>query len=206
MAPSTSKAMAILGDSITDGRGSTTDQNDRWPDDLAKRLQANAATAGVAVLNLGIGANTVLSGGKGPTAVTRYDSDILGQSGVAWVIIYEGVNDLGGGASAASLETAYQQFIDKAHAKNLKIYGIPITPFGGYSDYAKSANLSARTQLNTWVRAAGHFDAVIDLDAAVRDPSNPDNLQAAYSSDGLHLTPAGYQKMADSIDLTLFTP
>jgi len=203
MAPTTSQAIAILGDSITDGRGSTTNMNDRWPDQLAKRLQADPATQGVAVLNLGIGGNAVVSGGLGPTATARFDSQILGQSGVKWVIVLEGINDIGANASAQSLTSAFQQFIDKSHAKSLLIYGIPVLPFAG-SDYDSTAHQMVATQVNDWIRAAGHFDAVLPLDMAVGS-GTPPTLTAAYDSgDQLHLSPAGYQKMADSIDLTLF--
>jgi len=203
MAPATSRSIAILGDSITDGRGSTTNGNDRWPDQLAKRLQADPATQGVAVLNLGIGGNAVVSGGLGPTATARYDYDILGQSGVKWVIVLEGINDIGANASAQSLTNAFQQFIDKAHAKQLLIYGIPVLPFAG-SDYDSSSHQMVATQVNDWIRAAGHFDAVLPLDMAVGS-GNPAQLTSTYDSgDKLHLSPAGYQKMADSIDLMLF--
>jgi len=208
MAPTTSAAVVVLGDSITDGRGSTTNGNDRWPDALARRLQANAATAGVAVLNQGIGGNTVLTGGLGPTATARFERDVLGQSGVKWIIVLEGVNDIGGSSSASvatDLIAAYQDFIDAAHERGLLIYGVPILPFGG-SDYDSAAHETARTTVNDWIRMPGNFDAVIDLDAAVRDPAAPTTLLAAYDTgDNLHLNPAGYQEMADSVDLALFT-
>jgi lysophospholipase L1-like esterase len=200
-------AVVILGDSITDGRGSTTNGNNRWPDDLAKRLQANASTTKVAVLNQGIGGNAVLSGGLGPTALLRFDGDVLGQSGVHWVIIFEGVNDIGyssGATVATNLINAYAQFVTKAHDKGVLAYGATITPFGANSYYTV-AHEEARQAVNQWIRSAGNFDAVVDFDAAVRDEANAINLLSAYSSDGLHLNPTGYQKMADSIDLTLFT-
>jgi lysophospholipase L1-like esterase len=206
LAPESSAAIAILGDSITDGRGSTTNMNDRWPDALAKRLQGNAATKGVAVLNLGIGGNAVTSGGLGPTATARFDSQILGQAGVKWVIVLEGINDIGGGASANSLTNAFQQFIDKSHAKDLLIYGIPLLPFGGSSYDSGNASSTAAT-VNDWIRAAGHFDASFPCDTAVGNGGNPPQLQSAYDSgDKLHLSPAGYQKVADAIDLVKFAP
>jgi lysophospholipase L1-like esterase len=207
MADSSSMAVVTLGDSITDGRGSTTNGNDRWPDDLARRLQANAATSKVALLNQGIGGNAVVSGGLGPTAVARFDRDVLGQTGVRWLIVLEGVNDIGGSsgpAVATSLIGAFDQFITKAHDRGILAYGVPILPFGG-STYASADHEASRAAVNDWIRTSGKFDAVIDLDAAVRDPANPTNLLPAYDSgDGLHLSPAGYQKMADSIDLGLF--
>jgi len=196
------KAVAVLGDSITDGRGSTTNGNDRWPDALARRLQSSGATK-VAVLNGGIGGNAVTSGGLGPTGLSRFGRDVLGQSGVRWVIIFEGVNDIGAGVSASTLTSAYDTLIAQARAQNLRVYGATITPFGTNAYYTP-AHETVRQTVNTYIRS-GKFDAFIDFDAAVRDTSNPPRLQAAYDSgDGLHLTPAGYQKLADTVDLALF--
>ena len=210
MADAANAAVVTLGDSITDGRGSTTDMNNRWPDDLSRRLQANPATMNrVAVLNQGIGGNAVLTGGLGPTAMQRFARDVLGMRGVKWLIVFEGVNDIGGAASGTTVATqlinAFGQFVDMAHAQGIKAYGATISPFGGNSYYSVDHE-AARTTVNDWIRTGGKFDQVIDLDAAVRDPSNPINLTAAYDSgDHLHLSPAGYQKMADAVDLTLFT-
>jgi lysophospholipase L1-like esterase len=210
MAGVASAAVVTLGDSITDGRGSTTDMNNRWPDALSRRLQANAATMNkVAVLNQGIGGNAVLTGGLGPTAMQRFARDVLGMRGVKWLIVFEGVNDIGGSSSGAAVATqlinAFGQFVDMAHAQGIKAYGATISPFGGNSYYSADHEL-ARATVNDWIRGGGKFDQFIDLDAAVRDPANPLNLAAAYDSgDHLHLSPAGYQKMADAVDLTLFT-
>jgi lysophospholipase L1-like esterase len=204
LADASSKAVVTLGDSITDGRGSTTDGNNRWPDNLAQRLSTNAPTAGVAVINMGIGGNGVF-GGLGPSAQARFDRDVLSQSGVRWLIVFEGVNDIGGGTSAQSLTNAYAQFVDKAHARNLRAYGATITPFGG-NGYYTPAHEAVRQAVNTWIRTSGKLDAVIDFDAVVRNPVTLTNLLSAYDTgDGLHLNPAGYRAMADSIDLTLFT-
>jgi lysophospholipase L1-like esterase len=210
MADSSSKALVILGDSITDGRGSTTDRNNRWPDNLARRLSTNAATAGVGVLNMGIGGNGIF-GGLGPAARARFDWDVLNQSGARWVIVFEGVNDIGGawGTRGASIGTnlinAYQEFVTKAHAHNLLIYGATITSLG--RGYYSAGHEEARQTVNNWIRTNNLFDAVIDFDAAVRNPANPTNLLSAYNSgDGLHLNPAGYQAMANAIPLKLFTP
>ena len=200
----TCAAVVTLGDSITDGRGSTTNGNDRWPDALADRLQAGSSTNKIAVLNQGIGGNAVVSGGLGPTALSRFDRDIINQSGVKWCIVLEGVNDIGGSQSASNIINAYNEFIDKAHANNILIYGVPILPFGG-SQYDSSSHQATRDTVNDWIRSSGRFDAVIDMDAAVRDPSNPNRLAPEYDTgDHLHLNPAGYQKMADSIPLSLF--
>ena len=134
LADISSKTVVTLGDLITDGRGSTTDGNNRWPDDLAQRLNTNTSATNVAVDNMGIGGGGIF-GGLGPAAVNRFDRDVLNQSGVRWVIIFEGVNDIGGGTTAQSLTNAYAQFVDKAHARNLLAYGVTITPFGRNSYY-----------------------------------------------------------------------
>lgn len=204
------RAVAILGDSITDGRGSTTDDQNRWPDQLAKRLAAAPATAGVGIANLGIGGNAIF-GGLGPSAVNRFKRDILGQPGVRHVILFEGVNDIGGASDAnapniaTNLINTYTDFANQAHAKGLKIHGATITPFGT-NGYYTAAREAARQTVNQWFRTNQILDGVIDFDAAVRDPATPANLRPAFSDDGLHLTPAGYQAMADSIDLGIFTP
>ncbi|HET6147299.1 MAG TPA: SGNH/GDSL hydrolase family protein [Polyangia bacterium] len=210
MADAATSAVVTLGDSITDGRGTTTDLNNRWPDDLSRRLRASTPTAKVAVLNQGIGGGAVVTGGLGPTAVARFQRDVLDQRGVRYLIVLEGVNDIGestgaGQTVATALINAYGSFIDMAHARNILVYGVPILPFGGHG-YDSVEHQSARTMVNAWIRTGGRFDAVIDLDAAVRDPLNPSILAAAYDTgDHLHLNPTGYQKMADTIDLTLFT-
>jgi lysophospholipase L1-like esterase len=196
-----------FGDSITDGRGSTTNGDNRWPDELSRRLRANSATAEVAVLNMGVGGNAVLSGGLGPTALQRFNRDVLAQRGARWLIVLEGVNDIGYSSSqqvATDLIAAYQQFIDGAHGQGMLVYGVPILPFGG-SSYYTAEHETARQTVNDWIRTSGRFDAVIDLDAAVRDPANPVNLLPAYDTgDHLHLDVAGLRAMADAIDLTLF--
>lgn len=206
LADNSSQTLAILGDSITDGRGSTTDGNDRWPDVLAQRLQTNALTAGVAVANLGIGGNGIF-GGLGPAAVNRFERDILHQSGVRWLILFEGVNDIGGRAGdsiGTNLVAAYAQFARLAQAQNLRVYGATITPFGG-NHYYTPVHERERQLVNTWIRTNQLYDALIDFDAAVRDPLTLTNLRAAYNSgDGLHLNPAGYRAMADAIDPALF--
>jgi len=207
MADASSRCISVLGDSITDGRGSTTDAQNRWPDQLAKRLITNAPTAHLAVVNMGIGGNAIF-GGLGPAAVNRFERDILNQSGVRYFILFEGVNDIGSGASsmttATNLVNAYADMATKAKARGLRAYGATITPFGG-SGYYSALHEQERQFVNAWIRTNNVFDGVIDFDAAVRDPGNPVNLLPAYSDDNLHLTPAGYQAMADAIDLNLFT-
>lgn len=211
LADNSSKGIVTLGDSITDGRGSTTDGNDRWPDNLARRLATNAPTAGVAVVNMGIGGNGIF-GGLGPAALSRFDRDALDQSGAGWVIVFEGVNDIGGSrggsgpALATNLISAYTQFANKAHARGMRAYGATITPFGG-SSYYTPAHEAARQTVNAWFRTNRVYDAVIDFDAIVRDPVTLTNLLPAYDTgDHLHLNPNGYKAMADAIDLNLFAP
>jgi lysophospholipase L1-like esterase len=214
MAHDNAAALVTLGDSITDGRGSTSGGNNRWPDDLAVRLFTNAPTAHVGVLNMGIGGNTILRGGLGPTAVSRFDRDVIERSGVRWVIVFEGVNDIGGarGPGASTLATdiidADKQFAAKAHAKNIRIYGATITPFGG-NGYYSDQHEAIRQEVNAWVRTNSVFDGVVDFDAAVRNPDTPAQFREEFhpglnANDWLHLNPAGYHAMADSIDLNLF--
>jgi len=210
LADASSKAVVTFGDSITDGRGSTTDRNDRWPDNLARRLMTNVPTAGVAVVNMGIGGNGIF-GGLGPSALSRFDRDVLDQSGVRYVIIFEGVNDIGGDRSgttalATNLINAYTQFANKARARNIRAYGATITPFGGHSYYTPPHE-GVRQLVNSWLRTNTIYDGVIDFDAVVRNPTTLTNLLSTYNSgDGLHLSPVGYEAMANAIDLNLFVP
>jgi lysophospholipase L1-like esterase len=205
VAPPGASAVVTLGDSLTDGRGSTTDGNDRWPDVLAARLAANRRTRDVAVLNAGIGGNRVLHPGLGPSVLERLDRDVLVQAGARWAIVFEGVNDIGThSATANDLIAAYQQIIVRAHARGLLVYGATITPFGG-SFYDSPDHAAIRHTVNDWIRSSGAFDAVVDFDAAVRDPANPDHVLASDDSgDHLHLNPSGYQRLAGAIDLKLF--
>jgi lysophospholipase L1-like esterase len=206
-------ALVVLGDSLTDGRGSTNDGNDRWADDLSRRLQMDPTTAKVAVLNGGIGGNAVVTGGIGPTAKDRFDHDVLGAPGVKWVIVFEGVNDIGGAMTdvTGDLISAFQGFVTKAHTANIKAFGATITPFGTNKSYDVLDHLAQRTTVNNWIKMAGNFDAALDFDAAVHDPANPDKLRDDFAdlsmsvgTDYLHMNPTGYQAIAASVDLTLF--
>ena len=210
-APKSAAAVAILGNSITDGRGSGTNKQNRWPDILAQRLLKNNGTENVGVLNMGIGGNCVLRGGLGPTALSRFDRDILKQHGVRWLIILEGVNDIGGtrGSEAADevangLIEAYDKMISEAHAVGIKVYGATITPINKsfyYTDYHEAV----RNTVNEWIRTSGHFDAVIDFDKALRNPEDTSTLlPRAQSGDFLHPNEAGYVMMGEAIDLKLF--
>lgn len=213
VARASTPAVAVLGDSLTDGRGSTTNGNDRWPDRLLARLRAERRT--VAVLNQAAGGNRVLDDGLGPNALARFDRDILAASGVEWLIVFEGVNDIGMAAAteaaqkqvADDLIAAYQQMIVRAHAQGITVYGATILPFGGNAGYDDPAGHreAARQRVNHWIRTSRAFDAVIDLDRAARDPRNPRALDPAYDDgDHLHLNPAGYQALADAVPLRLF--
>lgn len=214
-----SAAVVALGDSITDGHATTTNGNNRWTDDLAARLQSSPATRTISVLNQGIGGNHLLTDGLGPNTLARFDRDVLAQPGVRWVILLEGVNDLGGltihgDVSAAQhallvhkILSAYQQIVLRAHEHGIQVIGGTITPYMG-SDYYHPgpASEADRTAINQWIRTPGHFDAVVDFAKAVRDPAQPDRLNPLYDSgDHLHPSPAGYRAMSDAIPLSLFT-
>jgi lysophospholipase L1-like esterase len=205
MADASAEGVVAIGDSITDGRGTDTNKNNRWTDILAARLQANAATANVSMMNQGIGA-TALVGNSGTAAQARFNRDVLGQSGVKYVIVYDGVNDIGANVTFASMKAALDDLISRAHAKGLLIYGATILPFSGYSYYSV-AHESVRQQVNTYIKS-GVFDGYIDFDAALTDGGNPPKLQSVYATwaqtDWLHPGPAGYQKMGDSVPLALF--
>jgi len=208
-------AVVVLGDSITDGRGSGTNKQDRWPDILEMALLKNKKTENIGVLNMGIGGNAILRGGLGPTGINRFQHDVLDQNGVKWLIIFEGTNDLGNKRdstlamnTATGLIDAFGKMITDAHAKGIKVYGATITPFklnGYYNKFSEAA----RNRVNNWIRNSGKFDAVIDFDKTTQDPANPDTLAPEFvpglnANDHLHLNELGYQKMGDSIDLSLF--
>jgi lysophospholipase L1-like esterase len=204
-------AVAILGDSITDGRGSTTNGNDRWPDILSQRLRTNPATANVAVLNHGVGGGRILRDGLGVSALRRFDRDIIAAPGVKWLIILEGVNDLGTSSpetvaqTAQDMIAAFDQMITRAHDHGIKVYGATIMPFGGFKSYDTPEREAARQTVNAWIRTSGRFDAVIDFDAVARDPANPTQLSDAVDQgDNLHLSAEGYRIIAGAIDLGLF--
>ena len=216
--PPEAGAVVVLGDSITDGHGATTNGNDRWTDDLAARLQSSPQTRNIGVSNQGIGGNNLLVDGLGPNALSRFDRDVLAPAGVRWLIVFEGVNDLGGLARTAEVPpadhaaqvervlAAYRQMIERAHAHNLRVLGATITPYVGSDYYHPSPTSEAdRQAVNQWIRAAGHFDGVIDFDAVVRDPNHPGQLLPAFDcGDHLHPSPAGYKAMAEAIPLTVF--
>lgn len=212
------RAIVALGDSITDGRGTTTNGNDRWTDILAERLQQNPATRDVSVLNLAIGGNRILEDGLGPNALARFDRDVLAQPGVRYLIVLEGINDLGtltldAPASAEAHQDltdriigALGQMVERARAHGIVAIGGTIMPDGA-SDYYHPGELdnAGREQVNEWIRAPGHFDAVIDFARIAQDPEDPMRLAPLFDSgDGLHPGPEGYRAIADAIPLSLF--
>jgi lysophospholipase L1-like esterase len=206
MADASARGIVAIGDSLTDGRGTDTNRNNRWTDIVAGRLRANSATANVAMMNQGIGASTLI-GTSGTAAEARFSRDVLGQGGVRYVVILDGVNDIITDGTFAAMKTAYDSLIAQAHARGLLVYGATIPPFGG-SSYYTAERESVRQQVNTYIKSAA-FDGSIDFDAAVTDGGNPPKLQTAYATwalmDGLHPGPAGYKRMGDSVDLSLFT-
>ena len=190
------KAIAVLGNSITDGRGTTTNKQNRWTDIMAETL---IPTNPAGVLNLGIGGNCVVAGGLSEPALKRFDRDILGQSNVETLIIFQGTNDIGTTGHAEQtvkkLIDAYQTLIDKAHAAGIKrVYGATITPFKGNGWYSVFHE-TARQVVNEWIRTSGKFDGVIDFDKLVRDPQDKEKIQKQYTDDWLHLNPEGYKVM-----------
>ena len=217
----TGKAVVVLGDSISDGVGSTPDENRRWPDHLAERLLKRSGHTAWGVVNMGISGNRVLSGGLGDSALARFDRDVLSVPAAAYVIVFMGVNDLGisyGHAEGPMAEAfkamqpphpvtleemveGYRQLIERAHVKGFKIIGATITPYGGAAYYSPEGE-QIRQAINKWIRTSRAFDGVIDFDAVIRDPANPTQIKEGFHmGDHLHGSDAAYDAMARSIDL-----
>ena len=196
------ECIAIIGNSITDGRGSTTNMQNRWPDIMAQVLNTQGNKE-YAVLNLGIGGNCVLRGGLSEPAVERFERDILYQSGCTKVIVFEGINDIGGnnGSSeqvARDMIWAYQMFVKKAHDEGLKIYFATITPFGkSFYDRGNLFKEAARQTINNWIRTNKEADGFIDFDEAMRDNEYPTQLKEEWQEDWLHPNAKGYKAMGE---------
>jgi lysophospholipase L1-like esterase len=212
LAPADAGAVITIGDSITDGAKSTIDTNQRWPDELARRLQADPKYRNLSVLNEGISGNKILLDGAGPNALARFDRDILAQNGAKYLLILEGINDIGrlhgtpdAGLTAADLIAALNQMVVRAHAHGIAVIGCTLTPYHGAGYYTENGE-AIRKAVNEWIRTGGVLDGFVDFEAAVRDPNHPDTfLPNVDPGDHLHPNDAGYKAMGDAIDLKLFT-
>lgn len=208
-------AVVAFGDSITDGMGSTVDANRRWPDQLSQRLDARVGRrfGRIGVLNQGISGNRLLRDFMGPNALGRFETDVLDQSGAKYVVVMIGINDIGAPGvwagpedkvTAPEIISGLGDLITRAHARGLRVYGGTLTPCEP-SAYYTPENEAMRQAVNDWIRTGGSFDAVIDFDATLRDPSRPTQLRPEYDSgDHLHPGDAGYEAMANAVDLSLF--
>jgi lysophospholipase L1-like esterase len=212
--------VVALGDSITDGYRSEVDANHRWPDRLAERLAARLDAKPVGVVNAGISGNRILHDHPedmfGPSALARLDRDVLSVPGLRWVVLMEGINDIGHSTSAGLAEqdvsadeiiAGMKQIIARVHDRGAKIYGATLTPYEGATShgYYQPAGEVKREAVNAWIRGDGAFDAVIDFDAALRDPDHPARLRPDYDvGDHLHPNDTGYRAMGDAVDLKLF--
>jgi lysophospholipase L1-like esterase len=211
--------VVTLGDSITDGYRSAVDGNHRWPDRLAERLAARDNAAPVGVVNAGLSGNRILHDHPedlfGPSALARLDRDVLATPGLRWVVLMEGINDIGHSTSADlpdqdvsadQIIAGMKQIIARVHEHGAKIYGATLTPYEGttFHGYYQPEGEVKREAVNAWIRK-GDFDAVIDFDAAVRDPDHPTRMRADFDvGDHLHPNDAGYRAMGDAVDLKLF--
>jgi lysophospholipase L1-like esterase len=206
-------AVVVFGDSITDGAYATVNANHRWGDYLATRLHENPTTANLSVLNEGIGGNCILIHCTAQNALARFDRDVLSQAGVKYVIVLEGINDIGGlhntnrpeyKLTAEDLEQGMAQLVARAHEHGIKVFGATLTPYKG-AGYFTEKGEAIRQAVNQWILTSGVFDGAIDFNKATSDPANPLMFDPQYDSgDHLHPKDAGYAAMANSIDLSLF--
>jgi lysophospholipase L1-like esterase len=205
-------AIVTLGDSITDGWGSTESRNQRWPNHFAHRLYADDSVADYAVINAGISGNRVTTEGNptfGQNLQARFQRDVLALSNVSHIILLEGINDIGMSSrtgpliSAEQIIAGYRQIIARAHADGIKVIGATLLPYEGAAYYTEEGN-RVRLAVNEFIRNSGEFDGVIEFDRVVQDPSNPNRIRPDFTADNLHPNDAGYRAMADSIDLDLF--
>jgi len=213
-APQSAGLIVAFGDSITDGATSTPDTNRSWPSQLAARLAVNKATARLAIVNEGISGNRLLNDGAGVSALARFDRDVLGQPGVKWLVVLEGINDIGIGGrpgaqppdavTADDLIAAHKQIIERAHMRGIKVIGATLTPYVGAA-YATDQGEEMREAVNQWIRTSHAYDAVVDFDATLQDPANPKQIRPAFNiRDHLHPNDEGYKAMADAVDLSIF--
>jgi len=211
MAPADAALIVAYGDSITDGARSTSETNHSWPALLAARLAAKKETAHIGVANMGIGGNRVLRDVTGASALARLDRDVLSQAGVRWLMLLEGINDIGREAAmpaeavtAEELIGGYKQIIERAHTHVIAVIGCTLTPYEG-ANYQRENGEAVREAVNQFIRTSGAFDGVVDFEAATRDPANPKRFRAEFDpGDHLHPNDGGYQAMADAINLSMF--
>lgn len=199
MAPADALAIAVLGDSITDGYG-VLNQFARWTDFLTLAIQNDPMIADTrSVLNFGMGANNLtVSGQYQDSGVVRFGRDVVPRDKIKWLIVLEGINDIVySNVQAQPIIAAYQQIIQQAHAEGILVYGSPITP-------TAQGNTAVRAEVNQWIRTSGEFDAVIDLETVIRDPGNVNGIATMFNNDGLHPSIAGYEAMGNAVDLSLF--
>lgn len=217
--PDSSRTFVIVGDSITDGRGSDTNKNNRWPDLVLAKMQRNRAPSNIAVINKAAGGNRILYDGLGPNALSRIDRDVLSQPGLTYAMIFEGVNDIGTAATDTATQknvgdriiAAYKQIALRLHAFDVPVYAATITPFSAPNNnvtlqvYTDPNREATRQRVNSWIRNSGVFDEVVDFDAILRNSSHQNQLAEVYNSgDYLHPNVQGYQKLADEFPLHVF--
>ena len=217
MASTDAAAIVAFGDSITDGATSTNDADKSYPSQLAARILATPGSPKLAVVNQGISGNRLLVDGAGVNALARFDRDVIGLAGVKWLMILEGINDIGQTTStrgngpppspvtAEDLIVPIKQMIDRAHTHGIKVIGCTLTPYEGAGYYSEKGE-EVRQAMNRWIRTSGAFDAVVDFDKATQDTTNAKTFKAPYNNtDHLHPNDAGYKAMADEVDLGIFT-